>query len=304
MRTHWLAALALFVLALPAAAQIFIPIPVTGFNQDVIADAGGTAQATTTAGFDGSASAGDVYYVLYQQGFNTTQPTAGLPANGLIVPGATRSYQMGPITGNNSLQLNSSNPNGTLTLPTPADYSQLSVLLADGNGTRTSPGALGNLLVNWSNGNTTTTNFVVFDWFPLTSVSAPSGIAINVMTRVLRNSGTFDNSGAGPVLFYYDIDLSGDPNQLAGALVDSVAFSWPGLQTVGGEITNIMGLSGIPSVPEPSTFALVGAAGCLAFRRFATRWTLFRIRKPMNAGSADYRREGRLLSAKICEICG
>jgi hypothetical protein len=56
MRRFPFAVATVFVIATRAAAQIYFPIPVTGYNQDVIADANGStinnAYATTTTGFD------------------------------------------------------------------------------------------------------------------------------------------------------------------------------------------------------------------------------------------------------------
>ena len=43
MRRNWLAAVAALIFTGRAFAQVYLPIPVTGYNQDVIALAGGTA---------------------------------------------------------------------------------------------------------------------------------------------------------------------------------------------------------------------------------------------------------------------
>src|SRR5215207_6777866 len=136
------AALSLW-LAGPAAAQVFLPIPVTGYNRDVIADAGGTAAATTTGPFDLTE------YVLYQQGFNPAAPTRGVPANGTIVTSPTRAYQLGPIAGDNSLRVPPQTVH-TLTLATPARYEALSLLLAAAVGLQPSAGGDSRTVsVNW-----------------------------------------------------------------------------------------------------------------------------------------------------------
>jgi hypothetical protein len=194
-----------------------------------------------------------------------------VPANGLIVTSPTRTYQFGPITGNNSLQLTASNATGALTLATPANYAGLSILLADGYGLQPNAGgALGSLLVNWSNGSSTAANYVVYDWYEINGqVTSPSGVAANFMFRVFRPFGGTEQSALGPNLYFYDLDLSNDPNHMAGALVDGITFTSPGYIQPGGpiETTNIMGLSGTFSVPEPSSLALLAAAGCFAVWR-------------------------------------
>ncbi len=280
MRTKWLATCAIVVVFAPAAAQVYIPIPVTGYTQDVIADAGGTAFATTTTQFD-SPPVDTSSWVLYEQGYNTAFPTLGVPPSGSIVTSPTRSYQLGPINGNNSLQLidaGGSTPpgpvvlSGTLTLVNPARYTALSLLLADGAGKQPSQGGYqGTLAVNWSDGNVSDYTYTVYDWFLLTGTPGPnSGVAIAGLDRAIRRTGVPDNNLTNPALFYYDVDVSADPNYLAGALVESVtAMRQPGNEGV--DITNIMGLSGATSVPEPSTMVLTAAAAgvWLAKRRFA-----------------------------------
>jgi hypothetical protein len=54
-------------------------------------------------------------------------------------------------------------------------------------------------------------------------------------------------------LYYNDFDLSGDPNYLAGAQINSVTFSFDANSVA----TNIMALSGsVVPIPEPSTLFL------------------------------------------------
>jgi hypothetical protein len=148
MRSNRIAVMAIVAFTAPTAAQVYIPIPVTGYTQDVIADAGGTAIATTTTQFD-SPPLDTSSWVLYEQGYNTAFPTLGVPPSGSIVTSPTRSYQLDPIDGNNSLQLISASDStppgpvvlsGTLTLVNPERYTALSLLLADGAGKQPSQG--------------------------------------------------------------------------------------------------------------------------------------------------------------------
>jgi hypothetical protein len=272
MHAGWLAVAVLVTVTAPAAAQVYTPIPVTGFTQDVIADAGGTALATATTQFDAGPNETS-NWVLYQQGFNTAFPSLGIPASGSIATSLSRSYQLGPINGNNSLQLINPIPleggptvlSGTLSFTTPAREAALSLLLADGQGRQPSNGGFpGTLAVNWSDGNTTDYAYIVYDWFLLSGTPGPnSGVAVSGLDRATRGTGAPDNNTTNPVLFYYDIDLSADPNYLGGALIDSVtAIRQSGFQ--GSDVTNIMGLSGATAVPEPSALLLTATAGAAA----------------------------------------
>ena len=67
MRASWLAATALVIFSAPAAAQVYVPIPVTGYTQDVIADAVGAPSNTTTSAFD--MGTGDANNVFFEQGY-------------------------------------------------------------------------------------------------------------------------------------------------------------------------------------------------------------------------------------------
>ena len=60
------------ILTTAAPAQVFIPLPVTGYTQDVIADAGATALATTTTSFDEPPNDNpSTTHVLYEKGYNS-----------------------------------------------------------------------------------------------------------------------------------------------------------------------------------------------------------------------------------------
>jgi hypothetical protein len=264
-------AAAFFAVTAQATAQVFTPIAVTGYTQDVIADATGGSMATTTASLDQPAPVPG--YVLCEQGFNGS--TRGFSSNGSIVTSAIRAYQLGPVNGNNSLQLGdfggTSPPpilSGTLTLDTPAPYAALSLLFADGFGRQPSQGGYpGTLAVNWSNGISTTYQYTVYDWDLASGSPGPnSGVAVTGLDRTPRETGVPQNLADSMTLFYFDIDLTSDANYQSGALIDSVtATRQSGF--VGEDTTNIMGLSGATSVPEPSTLLLTATAGIIALHR-------------------------------------
>jgi hypothetical protein len=257
---------ALAALAAPATAQVYVPIPVTGYTQDVIADAVGTASGTTTSAFDqGSGNANNVFF---EQGYagGTGSGGNGLPPDGAIITSANRSYQLGPISGNNSLRLSSSTPFGTLTLATPAREAALSLLLSG------SVSGSGTFTVNWSDGQDTTVYvFPGYDWWENGPSGTPPSVAIGGLGRVDRTTGvpsSLDQSVQPPPVFaiyYADFNVTRDAHYQAGALIDSLTFPFPG-----GGTLNVMGVSGATVVPEPSSLALLAAAAGAGVAR--RRW--------------------------------
>jgi hypothetical protein len=272
MRPSWIAVVAPLLVAAPAAAQVYVPIPVTGYTDDVIADAVGVSSATTTAAFDFDSGVGRV---LFEQGYQTGGSANGLSSNGLIVTSPSRVYQLGPITGNNSLRITQSRPTGTLTLVTPVRDAALSILLADGDGRSPQDGGdSSTVTVAWSNGQTSTYPYTAYDWGRHAGTFGPAaGEAIGGLDRVRRFGGQLDDFGVTFSIYYFDLYLGADPNYLAGALTESLTFAWPGTY-VGFPITHeVMGLSGATAVPEPSALALLAAgAGLAACWRRASRW--------------------------------
>jgi hypothetical protein len=270
MRPYLSAAVAAVVLTAQAAGQVYVPIPVSGYTDDVIADATGTAGGTTTAAFDFGFEPQN-NNVFFEQGYTAGGVSNGLPATGAIVTSPTRAYQLGPISGNNSVRIAQTNPTGTLTLVAPAREAALSLLLAAGDAiTSGNVGVSGNVIVNWSDGQSSTFPYQLYDWWENGSATPPPGVAIGGLNRVDRSTGVpiplDGNVHALFALYYYDIDLTGDANYQAGALVDSLTFGWPSTTTTFYDLTlNVMGLSAAASVPEPSSLALLGAAGAGAF---------------------------------------
>jgi hypothetical protein len=187
LRTRWIAVAAVVAYTASATAQVYIPIPVTGYTQDVIADAVGTASSTTTATVDLGGGAIDSN-VFFEQGYpgGATSGGTGLPPSGAIITSTNRSYQLGPISGDNSLRLTNAARFGTLTLAVPAREAALSLLLAASSG---SPGA-GTVTVNWSDGQSSNFIFQVYDWWENGTPHPPERVAIGGLGRVNRQTGT------------------------------------------------------------------------------------------------------------------
>src|ERR1044072_5795229 len=82
-----------------ANAQLYSPIAITGFNSDVIAEAGTSSTAVTTTVLDLSD------YVLYSAAFASLNTINGGIANNGVISTGTRNYQLAGYTTSNALYL-------------------------------------------------------------------------------------------------------------------------------------------------------------------------------------------------------
>ena len=143
-------------------AQTYVPLTVSGFTQDVIAEAGTDATAVTSTVIDAT------LHVMYSANFaavNGSLP-GGVVDNGTIVNG-NYTWQMAPFTGNNALYLSrgglvaNTAAGGTLTLASPASLSGISLLLFSTEGNNTA-----NVVLTFTDGTTANGgNFLITDWY-------------------------------------------------------------------------------------------------------------------------------------------
>jgi|GEM_PF-1319071 len=121
-------------------AQNFQTMPVlSGYTDDVIANGIGSASVSITNDIDG------VGYAFVAKNFQVVSSdpplTFGIPANGIInsvvasTPGL--SYQLGDLSSNNSLRLETAGQNGTLVFTTPLAALKLYMLATSGSGEAT-----------------------------------------------------------------------------------------------------------------------------------------------------------------------
>lgn len=171
-------------------AQTYTPVTVSGFNIDAIAETS-PASGSTSMAIDGSD------YVLYSAAYGTVFNTnKGLPNSGTVTNG-TRTYQMVPYSGNNTLYV----PAGlkdSLTLSTPASYAALSLLgmSTEGNGNM-------NVTVRFTDGtNQVFSSLVMPDWF-----NNPNAI-LSGIDRTGRTANTPNNQSTNPRLYAVDLVLS------------------------------------------------------------------------------------------------
>ncbi len=188
----------------PTAGGTFAPIPVTGFNADIVVEATAPqAQplvGATTATLDaGTANTGAT---LYELGYAAKAPATGLPAAGSILTNtsaADHRYVLPPsYTANNAAVLDAASPDATLTLATPTAFSALSLLGAAVNGNVTL-----NFGVTHQDGTTESGTVVIRDWFNNTP------FAFTTMGRVNVDSSVLDNVNAqNPRLYSADFPLT------------------------------------------------------------------------------------------------
>ncbi len=180
-------------------SQTYSPIPVTGFNMDVVAEGtGNSAIPVTSAAMDLSNNIICTKQFATANSF-TPANTYGLPNNGTLISGL-RTYQMAPFNGNEVLNVFTGSTQ-TLTLQTPADYTNISLaVLATENAAKM------NVVFNFSDGtNLAFTNKAVPDWFFNSTPALP--LVYNGFGRLGRTATPFSYNSAPlgtPNLYAFD----------------------------------------------------------------------------------------------------
>ncbi|GAA4344301.1 gliding motility-associated C-terminal domain-containing protein [Flaviaesturariibacter amylovorans] len=181
-----------------AGAQTYTPIPVTGFNHDIFAEAAPSVVATTDTVLDAT------NHIMYTQAFATA---AGIPggvvSSGLISdPGNVRQYQLAPYTGNNALTL-MRNVSRSLALAAPAAYSRLSLLAFSTEGASTI-----NITLRFADGTSAVyaASRSVSDWFFATTNVVTSGFGR--INRVAAAPYGQDGLPGNPRFYYVDFNLN------------------------------------------------------------------------------------------------
>lgn len=182
-----------------AFAQPFVPVTVTGFNHDVVAETGTSSLTTTTIALDAVPASNRV---MYTNTFRITNAFGGggLPDNGLITD-AFGSYQLNSYSANNALLLQRAQ-SGNLTLTTPAKFSNIRVLAFTTEGT-----SIINVTLHFTDA--TTTNALVSyslpDWF-----NNSTNLVISGFGRCTRATpaASADGYPTNPRMYYINIPLS------------------------------------------------------------------------------------------------
>jgi gliding motility-associated-like protein len=193
--------LSLLVFLFPAAvfAQLFTPVPITGFNNDVVAETGTSSLTTTTSSLDGVTVSNKV---MYSNAFRLLNlfDGGGIPDNGTITD-AAGTYQLAAYNANNALIVQRSQ-NADLTLTTPAGFSIIRILCFSTEGP-----SLVNVKLTFTDGSSTNalTNYSLGDWFNNTTNLVLSGFGR--CTRSTPASGA-DAFPTNPRFYYIEIPLS------------------------------------------------------------------------------------------------
>ena len=219
-------ALTFLIVSVQELKAIYVPVSLTGFNADVVADIPGNAAASTSADYDG------VNYVFMSSSFNPTG--SYIPNGGLIssvvasTPGLT--YQLASYTANNTLRMPGTS-SGVLSFVTPQSAQTVFVLGSTGSG-------IGNATITVTFTDLTTQVFtgITFpDWYN------GANFAIQGMGRTNRVTNVISNDASNPRLYQAPLALLASNY---GKLIQSVSFS-----NTGG-VLNIMAIS-IDSPPIP-----------------------------------------------------
>lgn len=184
-------------------AQVF-PIPVaSGFNEDVIAEAGPSSFATTSRALDAPGS----NKVMYTTNFAAF---AGIPA-GLphgnptqIISSGGDQYEIGPFAGNNALCLFQGQSQDLILVPIGFQgYSKIKILCFSTEGPSTV-----NVSLGFADGSSTAyiSNYVLPDWFYGTSNIVVQGFGR--CSRTATGPWTPDGLPSNPKLYYIEIDLN------------------------------------------------------------------------------------------------
>lgn len=232
-RVYFIALLWLLLNQLNLSAQ-YVPVPLTGFTQDAIAEAGPNSISTTTQAVDGASS----NKVMYTAAFRTIAGIGGggLPDNGLFTTGAD-SYQLAPYNGNNALYVKR-NETFSLDLVTPSSFSGLRLVALSTEGT-----SLLNITITFTDNSTAAfNNLSLSDWFSGTTNVIAQGIG-----RCDRSAGPVYNADGYPTnprIYYLQLnlacqDIAKQVSRITVANVTTAGSNAPFPNTV------VLGLSGV-----------------------------------------------------------
>ncbi|KXK16519.1 MAG: PKD domain-containing protein [Saprospiraceae bacterium] len=257
-------------------SQTFVPVNVTGFNHDLIANgAGGSnrAEATTTTTFDDVRLIGD--NVLYSKDFRgnnnpDSPPPFGLPDDRVItslnLPGAV--YLLADYNQNNALILKTLNETGVLTLETPGVFSRIAFLGASAEGVSEFE-----LTLNFSDGTGIAVNFAVPDWFSGPNY-AMKGIGRIHRTQI-QNQGPDEFNGDAENPRLYDNQIVLDP-PFNTKILTHISF----VKTSTAGRTAILAINGITAINAPEA-VVANAATEITKNTFTANWSA-------SAGATEY----------------
>lgn len=182
--------------ASPSTPSTFVPLTLTGFNNDIVANGTNYLTSTTTS-VDADVDGCRFIDVTYTQ-FGA--PSRYLPTGGAFNSESTPDvpFQFASYTANNALTLFASGDTGTLTLTSPMSMNQFYFLATSGGGMSNV-----NLEINFTDGTTQSgINLNIDDWFNA------SNYALRGVGRMYNNALGFQAPGdVNPRIYQYLVNI-------------------------------------------------------------------------------------------------
>ncbi len=182
----------------------FTPIAVTGYNEDIVVEAGGAHPGALIGATSATMDTGtnNTQNTWYEAGYVPWAPTTGLPAAGSTLTNLSAPDHLyilaSSYAGNNAALLSSNTPTATLTLASPTRFPGLSFLTAAGNG----PATIG-CLIHHSDGSTESNYFTSPDWVAWAPTAFSGNGRVNVSSATIPSLITNN-----PKLYAADITLA------------------------------------------------------------------------------------------------
>ncbi len=199
----------------------FTPVPVTGFNRDMIVEStarrsGFYLNLTTVTMDQGTNNYGNTWY---EKGFNRSALTTGVPNANSTFSVGNHTYRMAPtFVTNNVVFLSPQKTSGVLTLGVPATFSALSLVSSAANG----PVSI-SYIVHHADSSSDFGSFNSLDWFNTTPT--PVFIAngrYSIESLSFNNVNNQSPTALQPRVFFSDITVS------SASPITSIEFSHPG----------------------------------------------------------------------------
>ena len=178
----------------------YLPLTITGYNADVIANGLGALNTTTTNDVDG---VNYCYLALGTQVSGTATPTTyGLPTSGLLdVANSDLYFQMASYSGNNSLRINQVGAAGqsTITFAEANSYEKIHLAVTSGSGASDVT-----FTVNFSDATTQViSNAAIPDWFSATTLP----VVISGIGRGNLTNNNLENPANNPRIYQLDLNI-------------------------------------------------------------------------------------------------
>jgi gliding motility-associated-like protein len=246
------------------AQPTYNALPVTGFNQDIVAENGPGALDATTVPVDGSNHS--IYSAAFASTFQFGAPSGGLPDNGTISnsvfnwqTGLTTAYnfQLADYASNNALVLSDltgtvagSVSSGTLTLVTPSVFTWLSVMSFSTEG-----GSNLTLTFNFTDGTSAATPTTYLnDWFGYGPDVVLGGMGwTDRISPTLTGTSAWNNSSNSWQTQAYAWNIM-VPCAGQGKAIQSVTFNYIGGDP-GAHRAHILGLAALAGTYTTPSFA-------------------------------------------------